>query len=129
VVDIDMQKNTIYAGTRDTVKKKECYVHELNWLTPLPLLLEKSDDRSGKTLDSFRATVKIRSTMKDEPATIYLKTNPPLSPFVKGGRGGLSGAIVRVVFDKPQWAPAPGQSAVFYDGDSVIGGGIIKKSG
>jgi tRNA-specific 2-thiouridylase len=30
-----------------------------------------------------------------------------------------------VVFDDPQWAPAPGQSAVFYDGDIVIGGGII----
>jgi len=37
--------------------------------------------------------------------------------------------IVRVVFDEPQWAPAPGQSAVFYDNDIVIGGGIIKKSG
>jgi len=33
--------------------------------------------------------------------------------------------IVRVVFDEPQWAPAPGQSAVFYDNDVVIGGGII----
>ncbi len=32
---------------------------------------------------------------------------------------------VRVAFDEPQWAPAPGQGAVFYDGDRVIGGGII----
>ncbi|MFN3396804.1 MAG: aminomethyltransferase beta-barrel domain-containing protein, partial [Thermodesulfovibrionales bacterium] len=27
---------------------------------------------------------------------------------------------------EPQWAPAPGQSAVFYDKDTVIGGGIIR---
>jgi tRNA-specific 2-thiouridylase len=35
------------------------------------------------------------------------------------------GDMVRVEFDEPQWAPAPGQSAVFYDGEIVLGGGII----
>ena len=126
VVDIDIQKNTVYAGPRDSVKKKEFYVHELNWLTPLPPPLGRGDkDGLEKTSGAFRATVKVRSTMKDEPAMIYLKTNPPSPPFSKGGRGGLSGEIVHVVFDEPQWAPAPGQSAVFYDNDTVIGGGII----
>ncbi len=32
-----------------------------------------------------------------------------------------------IEFDKPQRAPAPGQAAVFYDGETVIGGGIIVK--
>jgi tRNA-specific 2-thiouridylase len=32
---------------------------------------------------------------------------------------------VRVVYDKSQWAPAPGQSAVFYHDEVVLGGGII----
>jgi tRNA-specific 2-thiouridylase len=30
-----------------------------------------------------------------------------------------------VMFDTPQWAPAPGQSVVFYEGNLVIGGGVI----
>lgn len=32
---------------------------------------------------------------------------------------------IKIVFDEPQRAASPGQSAVFYDGDTVVGGGII----
>ncbi len=36
---------------------------------------------------------------------------------------------ISVAFDEPVKAPAPGQSAVFYDGENrVIGGGIIQKN-
>ena len=62
----------------------------------------------------FRATVKVRSMMRDEPATIWIAES-------------REQRAVRVVFDEPQWAPAPGQSAVFYDGDMVLGGGKIIK--
>ncbi|MBS1113959.1 MAG: mnmA, partial [Nitrospirae bacterium] len=116
VVDIDIQKNTVYAGPRDFAKKKEFYVHELNWLSTLPPSLPEQDEEGLEKISrAFRATVKVRSTMKDEPATIFW--NPS------------SCEIVRVVFDEPQWAPAPGQSAVFYDNDVVIGGGVIRKPG
>jgi tRNA-specific 2-thiouridylase len=36
------------------------------------------------------------------------------------------GDAVKVVFEKPQRAVCPGQAAVFYDGDYVVGGGTIK---
>ena len=35
------------------------------------------------------------------------------------------GASVRLQFDQPQWAVTPGQSAVLYDGDVCLGGGVI----
>jgi tRNA-uridine 2-sulfurtransferase len=101
VIDTDIDKNTVYVGPREAAKKKEILVGELSWIiTP--------------AAGEFRASVKVRSTMKDEPATIY-------------GAESREQRALRVVFDEAQWAAAPGQSAVFYDGDTVIGGGIIRK--
>jgi tRNA-specific 2-thiouridylase len=124
VVKIDVPSNTLYAGPREAARNREFFVKNLNWIIPIHLIssLAGGDKEELK----LRVSVKVRSAMKDEPATIYLKANPPLPPFTKGGMEGLSGESIRVVFDKPQWAPAPGQSAVFYDGDTVIGGGVIE---
>jgi len=99
VVRIDPQAHAVYIGTKDYVYKKEIIVNDLNILEP-----------SAFVGPSLRATVKIRSTMIDEPATIYLEKDK-----------------ARIVFDSPQWAPAPGQSAVFYDNECVIGGGVIQE--
>ncbi len=59
---------------------------------------------------SLRCEVKLRYAAKPAAATLH-----PLD----GGR-------LLIEFDEPQRAPASGQSAVFYDGDTVIGGGIIR---
>jgi tRNA-specific 2-thiouridylase len=50
------------------------------------------------------------------------------------GEGGaakvepLPGSRVRVTFEKPQWAPTPGQAVVFWQGDCVLGGATIESS-
>lgn len=99
VIDTDIEKNTVYVGPREAAKKREFSVGELNWImTP--------------NVREFRTSVKVRSTMKEQSARITLL-------------GASSSQKAFVVFDEPQWAPAPGQSAVFYNGDTVIGGGVI----
>lgn len=57
---------------------------------------------------TFRANAKIRYRHEEQPATITINNN-----------------LVTVVFDQPQRAITPGQSVVLYDGDTVLGGGII----
>lgn len=121
VLKIDALKNIIYAGPCKVAKKKVFFVEDLNWINPPPS-------------ENFRASVKVRSMMKDEPANVFLippltrggESSPLPSPLMGEGKGGGDREIVRVIFDEPQWAPAPGQAAVFYDGDTVIGGGTIK---
>jgi tRNA-specific 2-thiouridylase len=99
VVDIDMANNVLVLGPREYVMKREIKVSDVNMLT-------KDDERLEFPL---RASVKFRSAMK---ATAGVLT--------KTGSGDIT-----VTFDKAQWAPAKGQSAVFYYGDRVIGGGVI----
>ena len=130
VIDIDVLKNTVCAGPREAAMRKEFFVDDLNWVTPMPV----SGDREGlqeeeteRHSSGFRVSVKVRSMMKDALATIFIETTPPLPSLTKVGDGGLLPAVVRVVFDEPQWATAPGQSAVFYDGEEVIGGGVISR--
>ncbi len=101
VVKIDTAGNTLYIGPKNAARMRESLVENVNWLADL-----------GGMPREFRATVKVRSMMKDEPAILSL---------MHDGR-------VRVVYDEPLWAPAPGQSAVFYAGDMVIGGGVISVS-
>lgn len=57
----------------------------------------------------LKAGVRIRSRHKEQPAVVEQTGED----------------AVRVTFDTPQRAIAPGQTVVFYDGDIVIGGGVI----
>lgn len=98
VADIDRQRNIVIVGSKEDAIKKTFKVKELSWIS------------INSLLDPMRVQVKVRSAMKEEHAMIFPEKNQR----------------VTVEFDEPQWAPASGQSAVFYDGELVIGGGIIE---
>lgn len=95
VIRIDHVKNAVHVGPKDMGYEKEFTVRNLNWLIP-------SANRE------LNVNVKVRSTMPGKPARII-----------------LSGDSARVMYEEPQWAPASGQSAVFYLNEIVAGGGTI----
>jgi tRNA-specific 2-thiouridylase len=97
VLAIDPEKHAITVGGIDDLARHECTIADVNWIT------------SERPRESFRALVKIRYN------------HPGVMSVVQPRRNGT----VLVRFDEPQKAVTPGQAAVFYDSDCVVGGGWI----
>ena len=98
VTNIDPDANTVMLGDEEDLNRSEMVVSKLNWL--------KYDGIS----DGMEAITKIR--YKDKGSFSNLYTHP-------------NGVAVRFYEDVK--GIAPGQSAVFYEGEEVIGGGIIQR--
>lgn len=99
ITKIDPEKNEIVIGEEDALLHQEILCRDAYFMS-IP------DIGEGKELPCF---VKVRYHHAAAPALIRRE-----------------GELIRVLFEQPVKAPAPGQSAVFYDRDEcVIGGGII----
>ena len=98
VTGIDPALNIVTIGGEDELMASALVAERVNWVGERPP-------------GAIRAAVKIRYRTPAASATV--------TP-VDGG--------VRVEFDEPQRAITPGQAAVFYDGDEVLGGGAILRS-
>jgi tRNA-specific 2-thiouridylase len=97
VVEIKPASRTVIVGERDALDEGRCEVRDVNWTSGAP------------PASSVSVGVQIRH--RHEPA--LARVTP-----CDGGRAS-------VTFDVPQRAVTPGQAAVFYDGDEVVGGGWI----
>ncbi|HKP87629.1 MAG TPA: tRNA 2-thiouridine(34) synthase MnmA [Blastocatellia bacterium] len=98
VVKIDVPRNQLVVGKRSELYGKSFVAAGVNWLSIAPPSAH------------VRANVRIRYRSPEAPATITpIDTNR-----------------ARVEFDEAQAAITPGQAAVFYDGDAVVGGGWIE---
>ena len=96
----DMQQNTVTVGPNEALFSKALRAKDWNWI-PFP------------SLDSpMKVTAKIRHSQLDLSATVHPERN----------------GLARVEFETPQRAVTPGQAVVLYNGDLVIGGGIITEA-
>ncbi len=91
------KNNTVVLGTADELFSREAFAEDFNWI-------------SGEAPErSFRCKAKIRYRQPEQWATV--------TPIGKNA--------AQIVFDEPQRAITPGQAAVLYDGETVLGGGVI----
>ncbi len=97
VYRIDVQNNRVILADDEDLFSTEVKVRDFHWITgELPT-------------EPVRCSAKIRYSHREKPAVVTCTGD---------GRA-------QIVFDEPQRAITPGQSAVLYDGDIVLGGGII----
>ena len=114
---IDPGANVIKLGRRKDLEVRRFEVEEVKFVAgdrpeagPHGGAEDSSLDGAGAT-DPFRAEVQIRHRGRPTPGTVWL---------LESGRW-------TVETDDPVWAAAPGQAAVFYRGEVVIGGGKIAR--
>ena len=94
----DMQANTVTVGPESELFDSIVYAEDVNWIA-IPALT-----------GPLRVTARTRYHQAEQQATVY----PAENGF-------------RLEFDQPQRAPTPGQAAVLYQGDVVLGGGTITR--
>jgi tRNA-specific 2-thiouridylase len=97
VTKIDPDNNTVMLGDEEDLDQNEMVVGKLNLI------------KYDLITPGMEATTKIRYKDKGSLSNIYPE-----------------GATMKVRFYENAKGIAPGQSAVFYEGDDVIGGGIIQ---
>ena len=97
VVALDASEQTVTVGPKASLERTELTASRVNWIAGTP------------ALSGTRVTARIRHRHLEAAATIT----------------SLRDNRARVTFDEPQYAVAPGQAVVMYDGDVVVGGGWI----
>jgi tRNA-specific 2-thiouridylase len=99
VVEIQPADRRVVVGSESELLKRRFHAQQVNWIAVAELV------------EPMRVQAKIRHQFRPVPAEVR-PTSDPLR--------------VEVEFDEAQRAVTPGQAAVFYDGDLVVGGGWIE---
>ncbi len=99
VKEVNPETNAVVLGRAEDLSRQTCTVHDINWL----------GDALPETLD--HVDIKYRYA----------------SPAVSGRVQQHTAGTFSIEFQEPQQALSPGQSLVLYQGDHVLGGGIIQQ--
>lgn len=99
VCELDIESNQVVLGGNEDLFSKSVDVQDVNWIS------------GNVPIEPLRCKVKIRYRMAEQSAVVYSGKNN----------------TAHIEFDEPQRAKTAGQAAVFYDGDIVLGGGVIVK--
>ena len=100
VVNLDYDKNQVIVGSNEDVFADELIACDLNFIT----------------IDALQSPITVSAKIRYGSREGIAVVTP------------LGDGKVHLKFEQPQRAITPGQSVVFYDGDLVIGGGIISKT-
>ncbi|MDA1279813.1 MAG: tRNA 2-thiouridine(34) synthase MnmA [Chloroflexi bacterium] len=99
VTEIDPESGRVTVGPAESLMKTRLFASGVNWISGTP------------PVDQIRVEARIRYNGRNAPASV---------------RALSHGAEIE--FDEPVRAITPGQAVVFYDGESVVGGGLIESS-
>jgi len=114
VVDLDPETNRVIVGSAEDLLVEEFEVERVNWICVAGV------DAPGPQVPPVRLGPTAATAMRE--ATVKIRYN---HPGTRATVTPLEQQRARVRLCEPQKAVTPGQAAVFYDGDVVLGGGWI----
>jgi len=100
VLRIEPDRRRVVVGPKDALAETRLSLGEVNWLG------------APRAADGIAVAAKLRSAQKPVPAMLY---------------PGITTDAAELVLDEPAGAVAPGQAAVLYAGDRVLGGGWVRR--
>jgi tRNA-specific 2-thiouridylase len=98
VIDKNVNNNSVIVGKKEDLEFTRLTVSNLNWIS----------------IEKLEEPIRLLAKFRFNQTPVACKIDP------------INDSSVIVIFDHPQLAATPGQSAVFYQGDEVVGGGIIE---
>jgi tRNA-uridine 2-sulfurtransferase len=119
VVDLDPKTNRVIVGDADDLVCKEFEINRVNWHAVA------GGGDPGSVIDTQGAGVNARAYSQAFEATVKIRYSHPGTVATVTP---LENDRARIRLHEPQRAVTPGQAAVIYDGDVVLGGGWICRS-
>ncbi|MGE3182829.1 MAG: tRNA 2-thiouridine(34) synthase MnmA [Phycisphaerae bacterium] len=110
VTKLDILNNTVTVGDREDCLHSGLLATDMNWLEPIPTDRKQVEIKIRHMHQATSGWLEIEEPRDDDAATL------------------MNGTRVRAGFDTPQLSVTPGQAAVFYDNNIVLGGGWIHRS-
>ena len=101
VIALDRQRNAVVVGSKQEVYGDELVACELNWIA----------------IEALRQPIEVKARIRYR----HQEAEAMVIPLDKDK--------VHVKFREPQMAITPGQAVVFYDNDTLVGGGTIERTG
>ena len=112
VVRLDAAMNRVVVATRAQAGRRGCEVGAINWGAIAP------------PQPGFRRQVEVQVRYRSAPVMALLTCIEATDADAAGERPHRC----HLEFDEPQFSITPGQAAVFYDGEAVLGGGLIQRA-
>ncbi len=108
VIKLDSKSNQVVVAPRYEAGKAECIVGEINWVS----------------IDPPKETIKVEVQVRYRSETVVAELSPiqPTNTDIDRGRPYRC----KILFQEEQFSIAPGQAAVFYCGEVLLGGGLIQ---
>lgn len=107
VVDLDPERNRVIVGPEEELYATGLIATEVNWPAGQP---------AGEAKVEAEVKIRYRSPL----------VGAQVEPLGEDGGRGETKAKVKVTFKEPQRAVTPGQAVVFYQGERLLGGGLIE---